>query len=126
MAEGYGSTQQTQSNPANGGRRAEVALLAGLREAAATGESLLQFAQAHGVPEATVRYWVSRAQQCGAPASFVRFVESPEGLEVLHRIVVAATFVLTQEVGGGVRAVCSFLERSCACQSPTSQELRTQ
>jgi hypothetical protein len=86
--------------------------LEGLREARSTGESLLQFAQAHGVPEATVRYWVSRARQCGAPASFVRLVESPEGLEVLHRIVVAATFVLTQEVGGGVRAVCSFLELS--------------
>ena len=112
MAEEYGSTLQTQSSRASGGRRAEVALLAGLRDAASTGESLLQFAQTHGVPEATMRYWVSRAQQCGAPASFVRFVESPEGLEVLHRIVVAATFVLTQEVGGGVRAVCSFLERS--------------
>jgi hypothetical protein len=112
MAEQYGSAPQTQSECSGGGRRAEVGILAGLREALSTGSSLLQFAQANGVPESTVRHWVARAQASGAPPSFVRFVESPEGLEVLHRIVVAVIFVLTQFVGGGVRTVCLFLELS--------------
>jgi hypothetical protein len=90
----------------------EVALLERLRDAFSDGRSLLQFAQEHGVPESTVRYWAARAQACGAPPGFVNFVESPEGLEVLHRILVAAMFVLTQVCAGGVRSVVTFLQLS--------------
>ena len=112
MAQVYESASETQPAPVPPGRRAEVELLEGLREALASGCSLLQFAERRGVSESTVRHWVQRAQASGAPPAFVRFVESPEGLEVLHRIVVAATFVLTEVVGGGVRAVCDFLQLS--------------
>ena len=47
-----------------------------------------------------------------APARWVEFVESPEGLQLLHTIVLAATFVITQILGGGYRAVSQFLELS--------------
>lgn len=93
-------------------RWAEVALLEGLREAQRSGTSLLQFAQQQGVPEPTLRYWVSRAQATEASAAFMAFFESPDGLLVLHQIVIAAIYVLTQVVGGGVRSVCTFLQLS--------------
>lgn len=113
MQPGYGTDQKAQAVPARGDRRAEVVLLAGFQEAQKNSScSLLQFAQKSGVPESTVRHWVTRAQASGAPKGFVDFVESPEGLVLLHRIVLAAIFVLTQVVGGGVRSVCRFLELS--------------
>lgn len=114
MEPGYTAAPEAQAVLSRGDRRAEVAFLAGFRDAngAATGCSLLQYAQQCGVPESTVRHWVSRAQSSGAPKGFVDFVESPEGLVFLHRIVLAAMFVLTQVIGGGVRAVCIFLELS--------------
>lgn len=108
----YGSAHETQTHQVLDGRRSEVEFLAGLREALSTGRSLLQFALERGIPESTVRHWVARSQASGAPPSFVRFVDSPDGLAVLHRIVVAVVFVLTQVVGGGVRSVCLFLELS--------------
>ena len=74
--------------------------------------SLLAFARQHGIPEATLRHWVSRAEATEAPAALSAFIESRQGLAVLHRIVLAATFVLTQVVGGGVRSVCTFLRLS--------------
>jgi hypothetical protein len=112
MTEGYAAAAKPQARPGGEGRRAEVGILAALRDAQVTGCSLLEFAQRSGIPESTVRHWVTRSQAAGVPPSFMRFVESPEGLEVLHRIVVAMIFVLTQVVGGGVRAVCLFLELS--------------
>ena len=116
MAETYQPALERQPNtsPAaeSQGRRAQVSLLEGLGQALANGDSLAQFAEKHGVPESTLRYWISRAQACGAPQAFVNFVETPDGLDVLHRIVLAATFVLTQLGGGGVRSVCAFLQLS--------------
>jgi hypothetical protein len=112
MDQAYETTQEAQGVQDPEGRWAEVELLAALREAQSSGGSLLQVAQEHGVPEATVRHWVSRAQASGASEAFAEFVESPEGLKVLHHVVTAATFVLTQVVGGGVRSLCTFLELS--------------
>jgi hypothetical protein len=109
----YGTDQNAQAFPARGDRRAEAAFLAGFRLAQKTeGKSLLQYAQQYGVPESTVRHWVSRAQASGAPKGFVELVESPEGLLLLHRIVLAAMFVIVELCGGGVRQVCKFLELS--------------
>jgi hypothetical protein len=112
MDQAYETTQEAQGVQETGGRWAEVELLAALREAQSSGASLLHVAQEHGVPEATVRHWVSRAQASGASEAFSEFVESPEGLKVLHQVVTAATYVLTQVVGGGVRPLCTFLELS--------------
>ena len=112
MDPAYETTPETQENSDRRDRWAEVELLEGLREAQRSGTSLLQFAQQQGVPEPTLRYWVSRTQTTKAPAAFMAFFESPEGLLVLHRIVMAAIFVLTQIGGGGVRMVCTFLQLS--------------
>lgn len=113
MEPGYGAEQNAQAVPARGDRRAEAAFLAGFRLAQETeGTSLLEYARQFGVPESTVRHWVSRAQTSGAPKGFIDLVESPGGLLVLHRIVLAAMFVIVELAGGGVRLVCKFLELS--------------
>jgi hypothetical protein len=113
MNPGYETAEERQAPRFEGGRRAEVEYLDAFRRASrSTGVSLLQFAHDSGVPESTVRHWVSRAASSGAPPEFVELIESPVGLEVLHRVILAAQFVLTQVVGGGVRTVCTFLELS--------------
>jgi hypothetical protein len=64
------------------------------------------------VARSTLRHW--RARQAGgdlAPAA-VAFFESPVGLELLHRLGVAAHLVITLLGSGGVRLVCQFLELS--------------
>jgi hypothetical protein len=53
-----------------------------------------------------------RAEATEAPTEFMAFFESPGGLLVLHRIVLATIYVLTQLCGGGVRTVCTFLHLS--------------
>jgi len=112
MEPAYETTPETQEVQEREGRWAEVELLAAFRRARLSGGSLLQVAQEHDIPEATMRHWVARAQTSEAPTAFVEFVESPEGLQVLHQVVTAATYVLTQVVGGGVRSICTFLELS--------------
>jgi len=112
MDTAYETAPETQESSNSRDRWAEVELLEGLRQAQKSGTNLLQFALQQGVPEATVRYWVSRSQADDAPPEFMAFFESPQGLAVLHRVVIAATYVLTQICGGGVRTVCSFLQHS--------------
>ena len=114
MERQYAAVQESQGVIERGDRRTvEATILAEFREARdEAGANLLQFAQRKGVPESTLRHWMSRARSSGAPKGFVDLVESPEGLLLLHRIVLAAMFVLTQVVGGGIRTLCMFLELS--------------
>ena len=112
MDQAYETTTETQESSDIRDRWTEVELLEGLRQAQKSGTNLLQYARQHDIPEATLRYWVERAQNTEAPAEFMTFFESPDGLLVLHRIVMAAIFVLTQLGGGGVRMACTFLQLS--------------
>jgi hypothetical protein len=128
MEQAYENSPKTQESSDSRDRWTEVTLLEGLRESQRSGTNLLQFAHQQGVPEATLRYWVSRAQATKAPAAFTAFFESPEGLLVLHRIVIAAVYVLTQICGGGVRTICTFLQlsglwRVVACGFGTQQSV---
>ena len=113
MTTAYNTSSATQAVHGRTDRWTEVELLEALRqEQYASDSSVLQFAKAYGVPESTLRHWVSRAEKTEAPGAFVAFCESPEGLRALHQIVTAATYVMTQELAGGVRSVCRFLELS--------------
>ena len=115
MQPGYETQPETQA-PEQGRERAdrwsEVEVLEAYQQSQQQDISLLSFARERGIPEATLRHWVSRAEATEAPAALSAFIESREGLAVLHRIVLAAIFVLTQVVGGGVRSVCTFLRLS--------------
>jgi len=98
-----------------GGRWAEVGILAMYREmdkAGMAGISLANVARKLEIPESTLRYWVNRAKGTNGPSAWSNFFESPEGLQLLHQIVIAARYILTQVVGGGIRSMCQFLELS--------------
>lgn len=109
----YTNDAETQEeNIYSGGRWNEAAILTAYREMSKNGISLAQVAKDKGIPESTMRHWVSRAQTSGEPLAWSNFFESFEGLQLLHQIVVAINFVLTQIAGGGVRTICLFLELS--------------
>lgn len=71
--------------------------------------SLHEFARRAGVPRTTLQWWLERQAAIDAPTATGQFFESPEGLELLHRIVVAAMVVITLLGAGGIRLVCTFL-----------------
>lgn len=106
-----GSARQAAAD-AHGGRWDEVAILAAYLEGRDAGMSLAEAARQGGIPESTLRHWMNRLEGSEGPPSWVTFFESPEGLQLLHRIVTAANFVVTQVCGSGVRPACLFLELS--------------
>ena len=69
-----------------------------------------------GVPDSTLRHWVrTRWQRMGHsqwPDNTVGFLESPEGLAVLHRLLTTAHLVFVQANDCGIRNLCTFLELS--------------
>jgi hypothetical protein len=65
-----------------------------------------------GVSRGRLRHWRQREKSNGAPLQEVAFFESPAGLDLLHRVLVAAHITVTLRGSGGVRQVCEFLELS--------------
>jgi len=95
------------------------------RDRAAAASSLLEFDEARrrgssqraaaekaGVPRSTLRYWSDRRRGLALPEEVAAFLETPTGLAWLHRLVMAAIFVMTLRGPEGVRVVCEFLELS--------------
>jgi hypothetical protein len=78
----------------------------------ALGMSQHEYARRASVSRTTLRWWLQRQASIDALPATVRFFESPEGQELLHRIIVAAQFVITLLGAGGIRLVCTFLELS--------------
>jgi len=68
------------------------------------------------VPDSTLRHWLcTRAQRMKDsqwPGQTVRFLESPAGLAVLHRMITAAHLIFVQANDGGIRNLCAFLKLS--------------
>lgn len=68
------------------------------------------------IPDSTLRYWLRtrwrRMKDSQWPGQTVRFLESPEGLAVLHRMLTAAHLVFVQANDCGIRNLCAFLELS--------------
>ena len=68
------------------------------------------------VPRRTLSYWVRRNRELIRrspwPAAVVRFFESPQGVDFLHRLLVAAHLVFVQGNDCGIRNLCCFLELS--------------
>jgi hypothetical protein len=67
-------------------------------------------AQQVGVPHTTLRYWQRRQQHTNAPTALVAFVESPEGLAFLKRLLLALHLIFQQAGLAGLRPLCRFLE----------------
>jgi hypothetical protein len=70
------------------------------------------FAESRGVPRSTLRAWRARKRSLDAEAELIAFFESPVGLAFLHRLVLAAHFVLGQLGPCGVDLVCEFFRRA--------------
>ena len=73
------------------------------------GMSGRQAARTLDVPESTMRGWEGRKQSIEAPAALVAFLESPEGVVWLHRLVLVAQLIITLQAPGSIRQVCLFL-----------------
>jgi hypothetical protein len=78
--------------------------------------SCSEIARQLDIPDTTLRHWVhTRWQQMKDsqwPANTVRFLESSEGLAVLHRLVTAGHLVFVQANECGIRNWCAFLQLS--------------
>src|SRR5205823_5055007 len=71
-----------------------------------------QYAEQQGVPRTTLQHWLKRKNSIEHEQAVVNFFESPDGLAVLHRIVMAADFILEFVGADGIRLACLFLELS--------------
>jgi Family of unknown function (DUF6399) len=68
------------------------------------------FAQQAGLPNATLHYWRQRQQQTAAEPALAHFFDSPQGLALLKRLLLALHLVFPQASPIGIRPVCRFLE----------------
>jgi hypothetical protein len=69
-----------------------------------------QFALDASVARTTLQYWLARKDGLDASPTLVAFLESPEGVAFLHRILGALHTVFTQVGPCGIRLVSLFLE----------------
>ncbi|MBU1748967.1 MAG: hypothetical protein KKA73_14860 [Chloroflexi bacterium] len=91
--------------------RAEVAAkMAAYEEAYQRTPSQRQVAEELQVPRSTLQHWLERQEGLDAEPEVVAFFESPVGVAFLHRLVLAAHFVITLLGPSGIRRVCLFLE----------------
>jgi hypothetical protein len=61
------------------------------------------------VSRSTLQHWLQRKSAIDATPELVEFFESPTGVAFLHRLVVAAHFVMTTVGPCGIRLVCQLL-----------------
>ena len=74
------------------------------------GQTARHAARTAGIPHTTLRYWEQRQQHTDAPAELVAFFESPAGLALLKRLLLALHLVFQQQGTAGIRPLCRFLE----------------
>ena len=63
-----------------------------------------------GIPRTTYQHLSQRQQRCNLNNATKGFFHTPEGLEFLHRMTLAAEFVITQVCGSGIGAIQTFYE----------------
>src|SRR5260221_12198454 len=75
-----------------------------------------EIAQQIDVPERTLSHWISRnralIRSSSGPRTLVRFFETPEGVDFLHRVLSAAHLVFVEANDCGIRNLCFFLQLS--------------
>jgi hypothetical protein len=69
-----------------------------------------QVAEELKIPRSTLQHWLERKDSIDAEPEVVAFFESCVGVAFLHRLVLAAHFVITLLGPSGIRRVCLFLE----------------
>ncbi len=107
------STEENSSRKARWKRQESAAKVAAFAKTSEDfGQSQREFASRMGVARTTLQWWLARAQSIDASPGVVSFLESPEGLAFLHRIVLAAQIVITLLAPGGIRLVGTFFRLS--------------
>lgn len=106
------SVAQRDSRPARLDRAEAASKLLEFDKALRRGLSQRAAAEEAGVPRGTLRHWSDRRGALDLPEPVAAFLETPTGLAWLHRLVLAATFVMTLRGPEGIRLVCEFLELS--------------
>jgi hypothetical protein len=102
----------THTPDANWGREESVAFVIEFEDALPKGTSQRRFADESRVPRTTLQYWVERKRTLaasGLPPTVIAFFESPEGLALLHRLVLAIQFVVSLIIGAGCRPVAEII-----------------
>jgi hypothetical protein len=98
------------------GRRAVAEKLDHFKKLDSAWTSHARIAREIQVPRRTLSYWARRdyalIQGSSWPAEAVRFFEGPQGVDFLHRLLVAAHLVFVQGNDCGIRNLCYFLELS--------------
>ena len=90
--------------------RAEQLERASVRLAA--GQPQRQVAAELGLARSTLQEWYKPVAGGAAPTVLAAWMETPEGVQWLHQLVLAAHFCITLQGGAGIRVVCQFLELS--------------
>jgi hypothetical protein len=72
------------------------------------GQSQRAAAAGAGVARSTLRHW-SAPKPTAAPSALVTFAETPEGVQWLHQVLVAAHWCISELGGAGIRVVDEFL-----------------
>jgi len=109
---GAGSGQESRT----WSRRGVAEKMAGFKALDSPWSSCQQIAAQLKVPPRTLRYWVHRdwalSQRTSWPKSVVHFLETPEGVDFLHRLFTAAHLVFVQANDCGLRNLSWFLDLS--------------
>jgi hypothetical protein len=82
--------------------------LCAVTEGSQGGQSQRAAAASAGVARSTLRHW-SEAKASAAPPALLVFTETPEGVQWLRQILVAAHWCITELGGAGIRVVDEFL-----------------
>lgn len=80
------------------------------------GLSHRQLAEQVGIARSTLQDWTARQPPSDCPAALVDFLQTPQGVQWLHRQMLAAHVAITLVGGAGIRVVCTFLELSGLAQ----------
>ncbi len=80
-------------------------------EEAKSQQSQRGWAEANQVPRTTLQHWLKRKKNMTAPPSWTEFFESPDGLDFLHQLLIAAHFEFTKKGVASIHNVSRFLER---------------
>ncbi|QVL50527.1 MAG: hypothetical protein KFB96_08920 [Thiocapsa sp.] len=78
----------------------------------AAGETQRAVATEMGIARSTLRDWCGEVPRGDPPTGLTAFARTPEGIDWLHRLVLAAHFSITLRAAGGTRLVSEFLELS--------------
>ena len=93
--------------------REEIAVQIAIFQEAVHGQQGLserQIFELLDVPRSTLQYWLDRKDNIDEDPQLVDFLESPVGVAFMHRLVLAAQFVITMVGPCGIRLVSLFLE----------------